>query len=235
MENKLKGFKLRAGARQALISGSALGFALFFLLGNLSAKAQGLSTYNSGNSAARGIDLNGLYGWQFGGSLNTTAGDVSIIDSDSWGIELDVAVPEGIQAVLLYLRQDSRLELKDNLTGSKSALFDMSVNYFQAGGMKGVRQGNIMPFGLFTLGATFFDPKGSDLDSEWLFSVNLGLGVKVYASERVGLRLQANLLLPIQWAGGGLWCSSGSGCSVSVSGGSAILQGFAGGGLFIII
>ncbi len=235
MKNGVKGITCKPGDRQALISGSMLGFAIFILLGNLPAKAQGLSTYDRGSGATRGIELAGLYGWQFGGSLGAAAGEVSIKDSDSWGVELDISVPGEIQAVMLYYRQDSRLELQENMTGSKSALFDMSVNYFQVGGMKGVREGNIMPFGLFTLGATLFDPKGSDIDSEWLFSVNLGLGVKIYASERVGLRLQANLLLPIQWAGGGLWCSSGSGCSVSMSGGSAILQGFAGGGLFIVI
>lgn len=235
MKNSVKGITCNPGGGQALISGSMLGFVLFFLLGNLLAKAQGLSTYDRASSATRGVELAGLYGWQFGGSLNSTAGDVSINDSDSWGVELDITVPGEIQAVMLYYRQDSRLELKEDITGSKSTLFDMSVNYFQVGGMKGVWQGNIMPFGVFTLGATLFDPKNSGIDSEWLFSVNLGLGVKIYASERVGLRLQGNLLLPIQWAGGGLWCSSGSGCSASLSGGSAILQGFAGGGLFIVI
>jgi len=235
MKNGLNGIKFESQVRQRSIFLRIFCFVFIFMLGNLPIMAQGLPSYNQGRRATRGIELAGLYGYQFGGSLYTSDGDVNIIDTGAWGVELDVPVPKGIQAVLLYQRQDTQLERKNKITGNKSTLFDMSVNYFQIGAIKGIKRGNVMPFGMFTLGATLFEPVGSRYDSAWLFSVNLGLGVKVYASERVGLRLQFNLLMPIQWAGGAIFWSPGSGSSVGITGGTAVVQGFAGGGLFIII
>lgn len=210
-----------------------IAFMIMILLIGTKTHAQGLSTYNPQRSSTRGIELGGFYGWQFGGSLSAVQGDISIKDSDFWGLALDIPIPAGVQVELLYHRQDSKLELKQRGTNVKEPLFDMSVEYFQIGGLRGLPKGNTLPYGIFTLGATRFHPKDPSYNDEWKFSATLGLGVKVYASERVGLRLQGNLLIPFQWSGGSLWCGT-SGCSVGVSSGSAIIQGNVLGGLFIV-
>jgi hypothetical protein len=235
MKSGSDGIKQESRSGRSLISVSVLCLVFILLSGDISLMAQGLSTYD-GSKKSRGIELAGLYGWQWGGSFNGSLGEVDIEDTDAWGVELNVPVPKGIQAVLLYYRQDTQLNLEDYVTGTQNTILEMSVNYFQIGAIKGIRKGKALPFGMFTLGATLFDPVGSTTyDAEWLFSINLGLGVKFYASEKVGVRMQVNMLMPIQWGSGGVFWSPGSGTSVGISGGSAITQGFVGGGLFVII
>ncbi len=70
------------------------------------------------------------------------------------GVEVDVNLHPGAQLALLYSRQDSDLTYKSG--GIKNDLSDISVEYFQIGGIGGARQGKTMPFGMVTLGATRF-------------------------------------------------------------------------------
>lgn len=202
------------------------------LFHSASASAQ-LRPMGSGSSSSNRLELTPFAGYQFGGSLSVIEGDLNLKDNLNYGLALDIWIPAGMQVELLYNRQDTQLEVKERISGQKSNLFDMSVNYFQIGVLRGVEQGNTMPFGFASLGATLFDPQGSGTGSEWLFSATLGLGVKIYASENIGLRFQANLLLPFQWSGGALWCGTG-GCSVGVSSGSSIVQGNVLGGLIFM-
>ncbi|MGD8413707.1 MAG: hypothetical protein PVF33_05720, partial [Candidatus Latescibacterota bacterium] len=134
------------------------------------------------------------YAWTFARRVNyvNATGDLDIGDSPVWGVEVDVNLHPGAQLVLLYSRQDSDLSFKSG--GVTHDVTDMSVEYFQIGGIGGVKQGNVLPFGMFTLGATraaFKDlPAADDL---WKFSVILALGAKFYPTDRFGLRVQATL------------------------------------------
>ncbi len=78
-----------------------------------------------------------------------------------------------------------------------------------------------------------FQPRTATTGSEWRFSFRFALGAKALFSERVGLRGEAGLLLPIQWAGGGIFCGGG-GCSGALTEGTAVVQGSLGGGLTIV-
>lgn len=208
---------------------------LSFLLSTPS-PGQGLSTWQGSQSTTRGIEITPFYGWMFGGSFSVRQGDVNIKNNDNFGIAVDIELPYGggKQLELLWAMHNSRLDLKRYPSGIKETLFDIVTHYFHVGGVYGVRQGNIMPFGSFTLGATLFHPKDKDFSDEWRFSATLGLGAKIYLSERVGLRLQGRLMMPFQWGGGGLWCGTG-GCSVGVGTTTTILQGDLTGGLIIIL
>lgn len=58
-------------------------------------------------------------------------------------------------------------------------------------------------------------------------------GLKYFATERIGIRMQANLMMPVVSAGGSLWWSPGGGTAVGVSTWSPIVQfGFTGGIIF---
>jgi hypothetical protein len=178
------------------------------------------------------VEVTGLYGWQFGGSVDlSTGGSVETKDSDAYGLILSVPIqtPE-TQIELSYGYQGTALYRQDYWESSESFLFDMGTHYFQLGGLRGVRRDKLMPFGYGSLGATLFDPQEDGLESEWRFSMVLGVGAKFYASERMGLRAQVGMLLPFQWSGGTLWCGSG-GCTGAVSVGTTIVQGNVSGGL----
>ena len=177
-------------------------------------------------------------GYQFLGSTDVfyanTVGNVDIKDDAVFGFSINIPTMYGAEIELFYSRQDTRLDFDGGPFGTDETLFDMSVEYFQIGALRGVPQGNLLPFGVVTLGATNFNPKKAGLESEVRFSFTFGLGAKAYLSERIGLRLQGTLLMPVQWAGGSVYFGTG-GSGVGVSAGTSLIQIDVRGGLVILL
>ena len=188
----------------------------------------------------KNIEITGFYGWQFGGNFTSYQGEVEMVDAENFGGMIDVPVAQpNTKLELSYSRQSTRVDLLKYPSYIKEELFDISVEYFQIGGVyENPRGKKVVPFGSFTVGAARFAPQvssyqGYPLDDEWLFSMTLGAGLKAYFNERAGIRLQARMLMPVNFSGGSVWCSSG-GCAIGASGGSTILQGDVFGGVFIV-
>lgn len=176
----------------------------------------------------------GGYMWTFSRRVTTIegTGDLDIKSSPYWGAEVDVNLQPGAQLALLYSRQDSELTFKRGAGGVTHDVTAMSVDYFQIGGIGGTVQGNILPFGMVTLGATryAFDTYRDDV---WKFSVMLAFGAKIYATDLIGLRVQANL--PFTFMSGGLGIGCGGGGCYTTVGGSGIAQFGVSAGLTIML
>lgn len=184
----------------------------------------------------KGIELTALYGYQFGGQVDlTTGGEVHIDDHAAFGFILSAPIHRdpSTQVELSYSHQATTLMSQDYFETNDTPLFDMAVDYFQIGGLRGMRRGKAMPFGYGALGAALFNPKGDSPDAEWRFAFTLGVGAKYYMSERMGIRAQFGLLIPMQWSSGSMWCGSG-GCAAGVSGGTTFGQGNVSGGLIFL-
>jgi len=175
-------------------------------------------------------DITAFGGWQFGGSIKTSVGTLKIKDNWNFGAVLDLSIRPGIQLELSYSRMESEVNLKTTLQPSVH-LFDAVVEYFHIGALRVLRPGKVQPYTSFTIGMTHFNPKAANISSEWRFSMNLGLGVKIFPSERIGLRLQGRLMMPIINSGAGFWWGPGGGY-VTV-GGEVMLQGDLTAGLII--
>ncbi len=183
-------------------------------------------------SAQRGIELTPFGGYQVGGKLRVREGDLRIADNPGFGATLNVPVKSGGLVELLYARQETELQLKDATTLLTSTLFDMSVEYFQLGGVyEAARSQRVKGYGVVTLGATLYNPQEDGRSSEWRFSGSLGVGAKSFFSPRVGIRAESRLLLTFISSGGSIWCSGG-GCLTSVSG-TAVAQVMFNGGLIL--
>jgi opacity protein-like surface antigen len=178
---------------------------------------------------AHRFEISPFAGYQFGGKIGVQSGTLSIKDAMNYGAALDIYVRPGFQVELSYNRQDTELRLRDILTGRTSPLFDMTVEYFQIGGLYEMRPGRVRPYGLITVGLTHFNPKPKDRSSEWRLSFSVGGGVKAFVTERFGFRFQGKFLFPYFGAGGGLWCSAPGGCFVSLNGRLAVQADFTGG------
>lgn len=174
-------------------------------------------------------------GYMFWGSLDAvvgnTPGKIRIADAPSYGVTFDFPVRPGVMAEFYYLRQPTRLDFTPANTGIKQTLFDMQVAYYQLGGLYEAVKGRARPFGALRLGATHFNPKDNRYGSEWRFSASFGLGVRVYATQKIGIRAQGDLLIPMNFYGAGMWCGVG-GCSVGGTA-TAMVQGSLTGGLFV--
>ncbi len=207
-------------------------FALVFLIANLSF-AQLQPMQPKGSSNVRGIELTGMYGYQFGGSLNAYEGELSIQDSDNMMFAIDIPMRYGMMVELSFTRQSSFLKLKEYGTNITSNLTDLVLEYYQIGAIKGIPTGKMVPFGQFSLGATRFNPSKAEYSDEWAFSITLGLGAKFHINDRFGIRLQANMLIPMRFSGMGFWFGTGGGSAGITADG--FLQGNVMGGLFIKI
>jgi hypothetical protein len=78
-------------------------------------------------------------------------------------------------------------------------LGDLSVHSILGGVTKGTGNGVVEGYGGFWMGATIYDPSYSS-DSYTRFTMSFGAGLKYYMSEKVGLRLNGQMNMPI-WGG----------------------------------
>ncbi len=156
----------------------------------------------------------------FGGYMMTTSvsvreGDLQIKDVPNYGLGVDITMRRGIQLELLWISAQTHVKIKRYPSGFTEDLFDMNIHYFQVGGVWEMGRGKARPFGAFTVGATLFDAKDATRSDEWLASMTFGGGGKFDLSKSIGIRLQARILVPLIFSGGGLWCGTG-GCGVGV-------------------
>ena len=155
-----------------------------------------------------------------------------------WGGGLEFRLHEYYGLELLYQRLDTHapLEYFDyNENEVKHTNFDVGINYIMVGGTRSLRppSGKAEPYGGFLLGMAIIDAKNPDngrSDNATKFAWGLRLGTNVWASDRVGIKLQAMLLSIPQGAGGSLYFGTG-GAGAGVSTYSTMLQFGLGGGL----
>jgi opacity protein-like surface antigen len=154
-----------------------------------------------------------------------------------WGAGLEFALHEDYGLELVYYRQDTELPITYDGFGSglSSRTVDLGINYIMAGGMRYMNTTNekIQPYGGLLAGMVIFEnksPQGEEEDSYVKFAWGLRLGVNIWATEKVALKLQAQLLSAVQGAGGGLYLGTG-GAGAGVTTYSTIYQFGLGGGL----
>jgi len=193
--------------------------------------------------SAQKFEITPFYGYGFNGKVVGYYGDLNLRNAGMYGLILDIGIQPGMQLELFYSRSDTRADFIE-FRGPTYQLTDVSVNYFQLGVLRQVRKmNNIVMYGVGSLGATLLSPSGEAYDETpekyyfedyWMFSVTLGGGAKIYLSEKIAVRLEGRLLMPITWAGGGFMVGTG-GSGFYVGGGSAILQASLTAGLSIAL
>ncbi len=168
------------------------------------------------------VEITPFVGWQFGGWAAGRTGEFRLSDEVAYGAMLDIPVRPGAQVELLYSRQETQLLFDDYLEGRR-ALTDMTLQFIQGGGLYEIDHYRpARPFVVATLGATHLNPKqsnigGEQVGDEWRFSFTLGVGVKYFPIERLGLRLQGTFLSTFLNTGGSIFCGGG-GCSFGLFG-----------------
>lgn len=179
------------------------------------------------------IELSASAGYQFWGKANAREGRMSIKPAANFQATAGYRLAHNLVGELSYIHQPTALRLKARGTGETAELFDMAVHYFQIGAMYEMDTGGgFVPFGGAMVGASLFNPKEKGIGNEWLFAFSLTGGFKIPLSSGFGLRAQGNLLFPVQWSGGGLWCGLG-GCNIGVGARTSIIQGAVTGGLYV--
>lgn len=206
-----------------------LALALFLLLSTI-------------QSYGQAIELSGYGGYMLSGKSNYYDGEIDIKNGGVFGATLGYDLGNGTQVQFLYNRNSAdghvvyyRPVIPENYS------FDLVLEHFHLGVEKALMAGNetIQPYGAFSLGIAAYTPKnikpsGHELDPATRFSMGAGLGVKIFPTERIGIKLQAKMFMPMLFGGVGVFCGSG-GCSGGSSFYVPIVHGeFSGGVVFRI-
>lgn len=158
-------------------------------------------------------------------------------DGLQWGGGLEYKVNEQLGVELLYLRQDTNSPTWYRYTGlmDQYTNFDMGVNYimvaparyFQAPGGKVEGFGGLM---VGVLVANIDNPDNGNRNNATKMAWGIKGGGIFWGSDRIGLKIQAQLLSAVQSVGGGFYFGTG-GPGAGVSSYSSIYQFSLGGGL----
>jgi hypothetical protein len=144
---------------------------------------------------------------------------------------------EDMGVELLYYRQDTEAPItywRPSDIAVQNKTVQLGVNYIMLAGNRYLKPGQkVEPYGGFMLGMAIFsnkNPSPGGEDGATKFAWGVRLGTNIWASEKVGLKIQAQLLSAVQGMGGGLYFGTG-GSGAGVSTYSSLLQFGLGGGL----
>ena len=181
---------------------------------------------------AQRVEITPFGGRQFGGALNIRTGELKIPSAWNYGLVLDITTGLGTQLEVLYARQETSLEQRDDATGSVTTLFDMAVEYFQAGVLYEPEIfRTTRPFGSLTAGVTHYQAQEPGRSGEWRFSGGFGGGLKHSVAPHVGLRADARILFTFLSSVDELFCNP-TACLTGVEG-AIVAQGLLTGGLIL--
>jgi len=182
-----------------------------------------LSSSTSAQYKQQQFEITPFAGYLLSSNLSTLDGELVIDHNFNYGAAIDIRISDDLLIELLYNRTDTEVRFKQEYFDTVKYLFDMSVEYFQAGAHVETETGKFRPFAAFTLGATYFKPKDKKISSELEFSFTAGGGIKYYFTENIAARLQWRFLVPIYFSSVSIFCSDGY-CGIFITGGTYLLQ-----------
>lgn len=151
-----------------------------------------------------------------------------------WGLGLEYMIHETKGIELKYLRQDAIAPMNYYYNGVQYKEFELGINYILVGGSNYFKTGGIVdPYAGLGIGMAIINIKnpepGTDSSKE-KFAWSLKLGTNIWVTERVGIKLQAEVISAVQGAGGGFYFGSG-GSGAGITAYSSMYQWSLGGGL----
>lgn len=180
-------------------------------------------------SAQPSITLEAFGGWLWTGSAGYN-GNIKVDDKGNYGVRGGVAPGTGMVIEFEWNHTETTLHGYDYVTNQNYRV-DGIMNYYLLGFNKELSEGPAVPFGLFNVGVLNLKGVEQNFSENW-FTVGLGGGLKYYLSDKVGIRLQARLFMPMSFAGVGFGCGGG-GCGTNVSGYANTIQGDFTGGIIL--
>ena len=159
-------------------------------------------------------------GYTFQDKVDFSSGYGIIQDGAHWGGSVEIAVKDYMFAEVLYQRMDTRAELFGSSGYGEGRL---GLNYIMIGAVKYTMAGApVSPYGGLAGGIGIFEGKDLSRNST-KFAFGLKAGVLFNISDVLGIRVQGQMLTPVQGAGGGFYFGTG-GTGAAISTNSSIYQ-----------
>ena len=173
---------------------------------------------------AQHINLSPFVGYETGANISTSYGNLHIGDGMDFGGILDVGMGGGRYGEFSYSHLSSYLDVETGMATTRKC--DLAVDYYSLGILQEIKnESDATPYGLFALGIVNYRPtSGTEISSENKMHISFAGGVKIKVSEKIGIRLQARLLMPLYYAGTYFYVGTGGG-GANMSGGIHGVQG----------
>jgi opacity protein-like surface antigen len=159
-------------------------------------------------------EISGSAGYKFGGGFDTQYNNENIRVNLKSGVEYGFGIGYNFNRQFMFEaawnQQSSAANVRPRSGGPEVNAFDMKINQFHGNFIWHAynRNPKVRPYFLLGLGATTFRPDAEpELTSTTRFSFALGGGVKYWASDSFGLKLQGRWTPTyINSSPGGVWC-----------------------------
>ncbi len=162
---------------------------------------------------AQTIEIHGFYGYQLNGKAKLYDGEFRMQNAPNYGGKIAVGLSTTSFVELSYMRSDAEGYFAPyNVSIGQGDTYQYNSNYITVGGLQEVDLGKIRPFGTIGLGSVIWSAEELS-GNKWQFQFSLGAGIKFWLSDRIGLRVQGNMMMPLVYNGVGFGCGIGTGGS----------------------
>ncbi len=178
---------------------------------------------------AQKIEITPQYGYQIGSKYNYYSGYIKLTDSDQYGFTVGTRLSNDIEIEFMWAQQNASIRVLDYVYyPGETFITDVTVNHYQFGVIYTFGYTKSQPYLGLSAGWASFNPDDSSYVSSTKFEMGISGGYKYFFTDHIGIRLQSQLLMPIEW-GGAYIGTGGSGVTV---GGTLLQLNFTGGLIF---
>ncbi len=169
---------------------------------------------------AQKIEITPQYGYQIGSKYNYYGGYLKFHGSDQYGLTFGVNASDDITVEFMWAQQNSKVSIQDGIYFPREEdITDLQANHYQLGAIHMFGYSDARPFAGLSAGWSTWNPEDEFFDSHTTFTLGITGGLKYFFTDRIGIRLQSQLLMPVNW--GGFYVGSGGG---GVTVGGSVLQ-----------
>ena len=187
------------------------------------------------------IEITPFAGYMINTDVVGAYGYIENDDAVSFGGSIAVDVQRMLQIEFSYTYSKATSRFQSASIQYDSFDFDVAYNHFVLASVHELKPGGkVVPYGKAGLGAWWASPESKSanpnyqLQDTWLMLVDLALGAKIYFSEKVGLRLEANVAMPLNFYGASFYVGTG-GSGMAANAGIPMAHFNFTGGLVIVI
>jgi hypothetical protein len=181
---------------------------------------------------AQHLEVGPFAGYETGGKVYTNLGYLRVSGGLNFGGTISFGLDEDAQFEFSYNHMNSTLSLDNGEHIINQT--PVNVDYYMFGLVGAQRLGDrFLPFYGGSLGWVHYGTPDEKYGNESLFAINIQGGMKFLITEKIGIKIQARLLMPL-YAQGYYYAGTG-GAGYGITSTCIMVQGDFTGGLYFII
>jgi len=165
------------------------------------------------------VEFTPFAGYTFADRFDLGGGEAKIEDGMSWGAGLTIVTSRVSAIEIAYTRMETEMWAHNYYNYGDSWEDEVAMNYILIGGQRLIPASEkVNLFAGGNIGVGFVNSKNDKFSTITKFAAGFDAGLKYFISDKVGIRLQADLKFPVTNVGASFGWSTGGGAGAGVSG-----------------